>query len=298
MKVALCFLISYNHCLNKEHIWQKWIESNKDIINVYFHYKHYSKIKSEWIKKNAISSSYIVETDYMHVVPAYISLMKYAINHDTSNKWFCFLTDSCIPIIHPLKFRDLFFENYSKSIMNWKKAWWNIQFCRRANLHIFNKEFHLANDPWFILNKEDVLSIIKYSNINNNIYKFICNGNIANESIFSIILYSYNKLKNVKSSITHATDWSRMTSATSPHIFKEGNDNDITFITNFLNENKYTMFLRKVDIDFPDEILLDFIYGKEYICKKKFITKYNFIIIFPLFVLSIIMIIKILFLYT
>ena len=40
MKVALCFIISYEHILNKEQLWIDWIKPNQDIINVYFHYKH------------------------------------------------------------------------------------------------------------------------------------------------------------------------------------------------------------------------------------------------------------------
>ena len=47
MKVALCFIISYDHILNKEHIWRKWIDYNKDIINVYFYYKDIKKINSK-----------------------------------------------------------------------------------------------------------------------------------------------------------------------------------------------------------------------------------------------------------
>ena len=46
MKIALCFIISYEHILNKEDIWKQWIEPNKDIINTYFYYKDITKIKS------------------------------------------------------------------------------------------------------------------------------------------------------------------------------------------------------------------------------------------------------------
>ena len=46
MKIALCFIINYEHILNKEDIWREWIEPNKDIINVYFFYKDFRKIKS------------------------------------------------------------------------------------------------------------------------------------------------------------------------------------------------------------------------------------------------------------
>jgi hypothetical protein len=49
-----------------------------------------------------------------------------------------------------------------------------------------------------------------------------------------------------------------MSSSTSPHLFVEGTNKDVTFIKNFLRENKYTMFLRKVDKYFPDHILEEF----------------------------------------
>jgi hypothetical protein len=44
MKIALCFIISYDHILIKEDLWRKWIEYNKDIINVYFYYKDLKKL--------------------------------------------------------------------------------------------------------------------------------------------------------------------------------------------------------------------------------------------------------------
>jgi hypothetical protein len=259
MKVALCFIISYSHVLNKEQIWIDWIKPNKDIINVYFHYKNYNDIKSEWIRKHAIHPSFTVKTDYTHIVPAYLALTSFALNHDDQNQWFCFLTDSCVPIISPLKFREIFLENYSKTIMNWRKAWWNVNFCNRANLKLLKEEYHLANDPWFIMKREDATICIKYSTINKNIYSVICNGDVANESIFAIILYSLNKIKDVKQMVTHAADWSRMSTPTSPYVFKEGDKTELSFINDFLNKNRLTMFLRKVDPKFPDTLLTNFI---------------------------------------
>jgi hypothetical protein len=275
MKVALCFIISYSHNLNKEHIWLEWIEPNKDIINVYFHYKNYNDIQSEWIKKHAIHPKCTVETDYMHIVPAYLTLMNFALSHDKNNMWFCFLTDSCVPIISPLRFRELFFENYSKTIMNWEKAWWNLQMCNRANLKLLKEDFHLANDPWFVIKREDAIRSLNYSKINTPIYNLICKGDVANESIFAIILYSANQLnENVMKAKTHAVDWSRPSSATSPHIFKEGDKKDILFIDDFLKKNKFTMFLRKVDSCFPDDILKNYIM-KDYNNKNYFIKRKN-----------------------
>ena len=265
MKIALCFIISYEHILNKEEIWKEWIEQNKDIINVYFYYKDFNKIKSQWIRDHALPPNYIHETNYLHVIPAYLSVMRFALTHDNDNKWFCILTDSCCPIISPKKFRYLFYNNYKKSIMSWSKAWWNVEFEKRANLHLLPKEFHLGNDPWFVLNKEHVLQILTFVNNKKVITKTICSGKIANESLFAVILYSYRQLYlngPVISASTHIADWSRITSKTSPHLFKEGNERDIKFIDSSLEKNKYSMFIRKVSPEFPNDILKRYIYEK------------------------------------
>jgi hypothetical protein len=264
MKVALCFIISYDHILNKEHIWRKWIEYNKDIINVYFFYKDFQKIQSEWIKERAMPPDKIMKTSYYHVIPAYISILSYASQHDTNNRWFCLLTDSCCPIVSPRRFRNLFFDNYNKTIMSWRNAWWNIQVHKRANLALLPEDLRLANDPWFVLKREDVARIIRYFHLKGDITTTICQGGLANESLFAIILAANNELKNVICSVTHITDWSRMTSSTSPHVFKEGNEIDIKFIENELKEKKYQMFIRKVAPEFPDAILESYIYNVEF----------------------------------
>lgn len=263
-KVAFCFLISNESgVLNKEEIWKNWIEPNKDIINVYFHYKNYEDIKSSWIKENVIHKGFITKTDYFHVVPAYISLLQYSIPDDSENQWFCFVTDSCVPIISPLKFRNLFLANNNYSLFKWRKSWWNVRNVKRANLCLLEEEFHLAHDPWFILKKEDALLCIGYKNTNKSRYQTICNGIVANESIFAIILKTFNQLDNVKSVSTHLTDWSRMASPTSPHLFKEGNKKDCQIIDSLFLKNEYAMFLRKVAPEFPDSILHDYIYRDE-----------------------------------
>jgi len=264
MKVALCFIISYEHIVNKEEIWREWIEPNKDIINVYFYYKDLNKIKSQWILKHTIPPKFVFETSYYHVIPAYISSMSYAFQHDSNNQWFCLITDSCCPIISPKKFRQLFYSNYNRSIMSWKKAWWNIQFHKRANLALIPEELRLANDPWFVLKREHVSYCIHFIKTQQKLSKIVCDGGLANESLFAIILCMYNQLntRNVLSAVTHITDWSRMTSSTSPHLFKEANERDIKFIDDSLETNKYAIFIRKISPDFPNEILRYYIYDK------------------------------------
>jgi hypothetical protein len=142
--------------------------------------------------------------------------------------------------------------------MSWKKAWWNTNFIKRANLHLLQPEYRLSNTPWFVLSKNDAKRCLLYSNVNNKIFKLICRGNVANESIFAIMLQSQKVLKNVLNKDTTITEWSRTESPTSPHLFKEGDSQDIVFINDFLKKNKYSIFLRKVDEVFPDSILESF----------------------------------------
>jgi hypothetical protein len=274
MKIALCFIINYDHVLNKEDIWRKWISFNQNLINVYFYYSDKKKIKSSWILKHIIPEEFIRPTSYFHVIPAYFSLFQYAIKHDPENKWFCLLTDSCCPIISPNKFKTLFLENHQKSIIKWRPAWWNIHLTRRANLSLLPSELHLANDPWFVMRREDVQYIICYFQRKPDAVKLICDGGVANESLFAIILHTYNRLSSdfVENSITHATDWSRMASSTSPYLFKEATEKNIEFIEGSLKKNPFVMFIRKVAPEFPDEVIYKYLNFEE---EEKKETRWN-----------------------
>lgn len=263
MKIALCFIISYEHILNKEYIWREWIEPNKDIINVYFYYKDLRKIKSKWIMEHTLPPNFIYETTYFHVMPAYISILKFAINHDSQNKWFCMLTDACCPIISPKKFRYLFYKNYNYSLFSWKEAWWNPYYLQRGNLAKLPKDLWLANDPWFILTKENVKQVIQFVATQHSITQTICSGGLANETFFAVVFKYYKEL-NIKTHIkcvsTHISDWYRCSSKTSPHVFKYADEDDIKFIDKELERNLYHIFIRKIAPEFPDEILRHYIY--------------------------------------
>lgn len=260
MKVALCFIISYRHILNKEQLWIDWIKPNQDIINIYFHYKDIKMIQSPWIKLYTIPPKYIQQTTYYNVVPAYMSILSYAFEHDKNNHWFCLLTDSCVPIITPEKFRHMFNNHYQASIIKCRPAYWNITIHQRANLRLLSKEFWLANDPWFTLCRDHVYKCILFLTYKTSVYKQINMGGLANESIFAIILQTFNELTNPMRLINNSAtlcDWTRMSSPTSPYLFKDATPENIHIISNLLKENKYTMFLRKVHQDFPDSTIKD-----------------------------------------
>lgn len=257
-KVALCFIISYEHVLQKEIYWCKWINENKDLFNIYFHYKDKRKIKSKWILNYCIPEKYISETSYYHVVPAYMSLLTYAYNHSKENQWFCMLTDSCVPIISPKKFKKMFEDNYNKSIIKCNKAHWNVELHQRANLKYFSKEFQLVNDPWFTLCRYHVHLCVLFMVGKNGLYEKINKGGLANESLFAIVLKTFNefdKNKLINSSST-ICDWNRMSTPTSPHLFNECSEKDEEIIMKLLKDNPYSLFLRKVNYKFPDEKLI------------------------------------------
>jgi len=276
MKVALCFIISYQHILNKEQLWIDWIKPNRDILNVYFHYKDINLIKSPWIKMYSIPPEYTHQTTYYNVVPAYMSLLSYAFKHDIENIWFSMLTDSCVPIISPAKFRRLFFENYQASIFSWRPAHWNVDIHRRANLRLLKKELRLTNDPWFTLTRQHVHKCIIFMVGKHSLYEQINEGGLANESIFAIMLQTFNILENNTNTLINAhsslTDWTRMSSPTSPYLFKDATEENVNIIKKLLKENKYSMFLRKVDKGFPDQILIELM---ETDCNHKYDILYN-----------------------
>lgn len=258
LKIALCFILNYEHILVKEHIWRKWIDTNKDIINVYFFYADYDKIKSDWIKSHAIPKEYIFKTDYYHVLPAYLSLMRHALRDDScKNEWFVFLTDFCVPILSPEEFRAFFYKHYYQTMMPWRNSWWNIHQNYRANLKMIPQQYHLANSPWFIMTREHVKTVLTFIQENPKMAKTVFDGIVANESFFAIALEKYGQLKthNVLQINSHIADWEHMSSATSPHIFSKGDKKERDFIENTKNENSYAMFLRKVESTFPDELV-------------------------------------------
>lgn len=250
-KVALCFII--DHELHKEKIWKKWISCNSSLLNVYFFYKNKHLIYSNWILQHCIPENYILPTSYFHIVPAYLSLMYYAFYHDNNNTWFCFLTESCVPIIPPHVFKIMFYNNFRKSILSWKPATWNIHLHKRANLNLLNKKYHLCNTPWFVLERNHVYVCIKFVELESKMFRLICKGGIANESIFAIILKHSNLLQYVINENSTIMDWKSMSSSTSPYLFSK--EEDMESIYELIEKNKYAMFLRKIDKNFPNELL-------------------------------------------
>jgi hypothetical protein len=111
---------------------------------------------------------------------------------------------------------------------------------------------------------------------NKELFIRISNGDIANESLFAIILKYHNVLSSVVNKDSTITDWQRMTSPTSPYLFQEATKENTDFIIQRKRENKYSFFLRKVDVLFPDKVLEEIIYNSSSL-KKENNHRYFFI---------------------
>jgi hypothetical protein len=261
MKAVLCFFISGPHILNKEHLWIPWVNSNHDILEVVFHCTDPKKIVSPWIQARLLPKEHLVTTSYYHMVPAYMSALDYAYRMGESNQWFCLFTESCVPLVSPARFRALFLEHSNKSLFRWKRAWWNPLFHKRANLKYLPDEYRLGHDPYFVLTRRHVAAMVHFIRKEPAMYQKVLAGGLANESVFAVAFQNQGILDTQNDSLINASstaaDWSRMSSATSPHLFRSGDAEDQRFLNQVLQDEPFTMFLRKVATEFPDAILLE-----------------------------------------
>lgn len=292
-KCALCFIITYDSILEKPTIWMDWIEANIDILNVYFllHPKLCQKLHTglatlpAWMTKHP-SSLHIIQsthaTSYLHVVPAYEQVLQHAFAHTEENQWFITLTESCCPLVTPEVFRTVFFQHGYESWMSCSKATWNLHFHTRANLRLLDRDLQLVNDPWFILTRSHLQSMLLLNQSSPTSFwqkmrVLVCKGGLANESLFAISFRCLRYLDENGQSTnralvnrqTHATDWTHRNAPTRPHTFSlekkvsEPKPNltgetwspekEKEWFDQLVHELPDALFVRKVHASFPDE---------------------------------------------
>ena len=93
-KIAFLFLTIDN--LKHSSIWEEYFKGvDKKKYNIYVHPKHHDKVSDDILKGNIIDD--LVETKHGFLVEAMIKLMNAGLK-DKDNKFFVFVSDSCIPI--------------------------------------------------------------------------------------------------------------------------------------------------------------------------------------------------------
>jgi hypothetical protein len=251
--IAFCFMVTKD--LSKENVWKKWLnELNKLNVkyNIYVHVSDPTKVKSDWLKKYLIPQN--IPTWWDDHMDAELTLLKYALDN-SNDSWFINLSETTIPMVSPSKFKKMFNNYKNKTILQYKKIWWDPRFQDRGNSLKFPPKARLGNSEWCSICNED-MRVICYMWKNTNIINTIMKKPHADESIFSVSLYIGNRFKNTINAFNTLMDWERDLEASSPYTFKYPyTEYDKKFIEEFLKKNKYVMFMRKVDSTFPDKII-------------------------------------------
>lgn len=245
MSATLVFFVSGQHVLWQEAVWRKWVHEAR--CSVVVHYTDKSRVASPWLRQHMMPQAATRPTTYYDMVPAMMSALSYAYQSFPAT-WFCLLTESCAPAVSPARFNDLLASVGEKTLMHWQPAWWNTALHRRANLRLLPTMLRLGHDPWFVIGRDDAYACLDgFYRRHSRLCRTVCAGGLANESIFAILLHLAGRLHGVLNEHVSATDWSRMSSATSPHVFSAGDEADCNaFLRRFSTDNPYTLFLRKV----------------------------------------------------
>jgi hypothetical protein len=151
----------------------------------------------------------------------------------------------------------MFKEYKNKTILAYKKIWWDPEEDDRGNVHAFPRDAWIGNSEWCVICNEDMRVIVK-SWKNNDIISRIMEAPHADESIFAVTLYLENGFKNTINATNTVMDWDRDPDAPSPYFFtKRYYVKDKKFIERYVPQNPYVMFIRKVDSTFPDKVIYE-----------------------------------------
>ena len=161
-KIAFLFLTIDN--LKHSDIWNIYFKSiDKKKYNIYVHPKNPKKVTDDLLKNNIINE--LVETKHGFLVEAMVKLMENALK-DKDNKFFVFISDSCIPI----KKFDIMYEELSKIdksivgkmfLKKWDKEKRYVDASKKVKKsQIIPKKCFSKFSQWSILKREDIEKII------------------------------------------------------------------------------------------------------------------------------------------
>jgi hypothetical protein len=259
--VTFCFIVTTD--LVKEHIWREWFDRLEQLqfkigIVVHCSASHKNKVKSDWLKQHFIPAECMRPTAWGWIVNAIMSMHEHALSACPA-AWYSSHTETCVPMVSPEKFIDIFNACKQNSFISHSKAWWNPLKVKRANLHLLPPAMHLVHSAWCIFCHEDLSQMVNLSKTDDRL-KHVLNtvalGHVADESYAAIMLFNINHLKNVINQPTTLVDWKRTPNGNNPYTFNDWTSQDETIVRNIRRstKNKY-MFMRKIGPTFPDHVL-------------------------------------------
>jgi hypothetical protein len=258
---TFCFLLTND--LTKEHIWREWFDGLERLefkyeIVVHCSLSHKENVKSEWLRQWFMPDKWMQPTAWGWLVPAMMSMYDYSLRMHRA-EWYTLHSETCVPMVSPERFVEIFNEYKKHSFISYDNIWWNPFFTKRANLQMFPKEMQFVHSQWCIFCHEDLSQMVVLSKTNERINKMLgmlMSGHTADESYAAVILFNINRLKNVIKKKTTLVDWKRTPNGNNPYKFDTWSKPDEESVreNRETNANEY-MFMRKVGASFPDSVL-------------------------------------------
>lgn len=265
---TFCFLLTGD--LTKEHIWREWFAGLESLkfkyaIVVHCSLSHKGNVKSEWLKQWFMPDSCMRPTSWGWLVDAMMSMYDHAVQTHPA-EWYTLHSESCVPMVSPERFVEIFNTHKQKSFIPYDKIWWNTKIVKRANLHMFPSQMHLVHSQWCIFCHDDLSQMVILSKTNEQIktaLDILKSGHVADESYAAVLLFMINRLKNVIKKPITLVDWKRTPNGNNPYKFETWAHDDIESvrIIRKTNPNEY-MFMRKVGSAFPDDVLRRYMFDK------------------------------------
>ena len=258
---TFCFLVTQD--LTKEHIWREWFAGLERLqfkyaIVVHCSLSHAEKIKSAWLRQWCMPDGCMRPTGWGWVVEAMMSMYDYAVQTHPA-EWYTLHSESCVPMVSPERFVDIFNKYKQKSFISYDKIWWDPKIVNRANLRMLPPHMHLAHSQWCIFCHEDLSQMVNLSKTNEQIKHMLLmmsRGHAGEESYAAVLLFNINRLKNVIKKQTTLVDWKRTPNGNNPYTFTTWTLHDMESVREIrmTKANEY-MFMRKVGPAFPDDVL-------------------------------------------
>jgi len=161
-RIAFLFLTIDN--LKHYSVWEQYFnEADKNKYNIYLHPKNPDKVSDKLLKSSIIPE--LVKTEHGYLTEAMIVLMKEALKNK-DNKYFCFVSDSCVPI---KKFNVMYSEVFKigKSIVGkmflkmWDKKKRYVDAAKKVKKsEVIPKKCFAKFSQWSILIREDIEKIV------------------------------------------------------------------------------------------------------------------------------------------
>ena len=258
---TFCFLVTRD--LAKEHIWREWFDGLERLQFKFSVVAHCSlsnkhKVKSEWLKQRLLPDNCMCQTAWGWLVNAMMTMYAYAVKTCPA-EWYTLHSETCVPMVSPEKFIELFNKHKQNSFVAYDKIWWNPSIVKRANLHLLPVQMHLVHSQWCIFCHEDLSQMVNLPKTNarmKHVLSVLMSGSVADESYAAVLLFNINNLKNVIKKQTTLVDWKRTPNGNNPHTFSEWTAQDEAVVRDIrkTSANEH-MFMRKVGPTFPDHVL-------------------------------------------